>query len=339
MTKWRFIGTLFLIIIISGCSTAPKETPVLQASTTETAIPQPTDTLVAPSDTPLPPTEAPISTDTQVPPTDTPTTVPTLAPPAAEPQVIEFSSEDGLQLAGTFYPASINPAPVVVLMHEGLGNQSQVEALALWMQNRPDEVDAGPTGLTVYDWMPEFPPEIGSLAVFTFDMRGHGKSEGPLPPPGQPLPYLMDARAALALAKTLEGVDPHQVVPIGASMFAEAGLLGCLSLEGTTILPEQTGNDCIATLAISPFGFYNIPFDQAADALFNAVDRSTVWCLHAEQDINPETCRAIDGKDRARAVIYPGDTHGVEFFQPGLDPEFGQILVEFLRTVFAESMP
>ncbi len=289
----------------------------------------PTVTAVPPTNTSVPPTEPP-------PPTLAPTAVPTLAPPAPEPKRIEFPSEDGRQLVGTFFPAGINPAPVLVLMHEGLGDRSQMEPLALWLQNRPDKVASGPTGKSAFEWMPDFPPEIGSVAVFSFDMRGHGESEGPMPPNEQSLVYLMDARAAIALAKTLEGVDPNRIMTIGASMFAEAGLNACIALDGAVILPEQPGAGCVGTLSISPFNFCGVPFDQAADALLNTPEDPIVWCLHAEQDIQPETCRAIDGMERARAVIYPGSTHGIDFLQPGLDPDFGEIIVDFLLSSLVE---
>ena len=129
-------------------------------------------------------------------------------PLSAEIQRIEFVAEDGRQLVGDFYPAGVNPAPVVILMHEGLSDRSEMESLALWLQNRPDEIASGPTGKTVFEWMPDFPDQISSLNVFAIDMRGHGESEGPMPPNNQPLGYLMDARAAIALVKSFEGILP-----------------------------------------------------------------------------------------------------------------------------------
>ncbi len=306
-------------LVVSGCSR--------ESTQPEPAQPQPENTPMPPADTPVPPEEPPVAPTEIAPATPAPTEAPADLPPAADPMRIEFESEDGRQLVGTFYPGDGGILPVVVLMHEGLGDRSQMEPLALWMQNRPDEVSSGESALF---WMPAFPPSIGSVAVLTFDMRGHGESEGPMPPNDQPLEYLMDARAAIALAKTLEGVDPNRIVVIGASMFAEAGLNACIALEGAAILPDQPGNGCVASLSLSPFNFYGIPFDQAAETFLKTLEDSVVWCLHAEDDYKPETCRAIEGLARARAIIYSGDTHGVAFIKAGLNPDFGDIMVEFL---------
>lgn len=313
---------------VSSANSAPAataNTPTPDAPAADTAVPP------SPTHTPVPPTEPP-PTDTPIPPspTATATAVPTLSPLPADPQRIEFSSEDGRQLVGDFYPAGVNPAPIAILMHEGGSDRSEVEPLALWMQNRPDEVAAGPTGQTAYDWLPPFPDDIGSMAVFTFDMRGHGESEGP--PPDDVMEFLMDIRAAIALVKTFEGVDPDRIITLGSSMFAEAALNGCIALDGAAILPDQPGSGCVGVLSISPFGFYPIPFDQATVALLNTPPQPIVWCLHAENDYQPETCRAIDGMERTRAEIYPGNTHGADFFQPGLNPDFGEALLEFVQT-------
>lgn len=156
-----------------------------------------------------------------------------------------------------------------------------------------------------------------------------------MPANEQAIDYSMDARAAIALAKTLEGVDPDRVISIGASMFADAALNGCIALDGTDILPEQPGNGCAGVLSLSPFDFSGVPFDQATDAFLSTPATPILWCLHSEEDYQPETCRAVDGKERVVTEIYPGKTHGIAFFQPGFDPDVGQLFVDFLVSSLA----
>lgn len=332
----KLILLICLLLVLVGCSSQTPSTELPQPTDKEADAPA-TEASQAeqdtqPTNTAPPPTDAPEATVTDAPATATnepPTPEPLPVLPAT-PQRIEFQSEDGRMLVGTYYPASISPAPIAVLMHEGLAERSQMEPLALWLQNRPDEISEGPTGQVAYDWMPNFPEEIGSVAVFAFDLRGHGESEGPMHSDGQEIDYTMDVRAAIAQAKTFEGVDPEQVLSIGASMFADAALNGCIALDGTAILPDQPGNGCVGVLSLSPFAFSGVPYDQAADAFLSTPPQPVVWCLHSTDDYQPETCAAIDGKEHARAQIYPGAIHGVSLLQPGFDPDVGQLLVDFL---------
>lgn len=342
MKKIILFICLLLVFVLVGCSSQTPTTEPPQSTDEEVAAPatevSPTEPETQPTNTETLPTDAPDPTATDAPPTATsepPTPEPLPIFPAA-PHRIEFQSDDGRMLVGTYYPASVNPAPIVILMHEGLAERSQMEPLALWLQNRPDELPTGPTGQSAYDWMPSFPAEIGSVAVFAFDLRGHGESEGPMPSDGQEIDYSMDIRAAIAQAKTFEGVISEQVLSIGASMFADAALNGCITLDGTAILPEQPGNGCVGVLSLSPFAFSGVPYDQAADAFLGTLSQPIVWCLHSTDDYQPETCAAIDGKERARAEIYPGGIHGVSLLQPGLDPDVGQVFVDFLLLSLAQ---
>jgi hypothetical protein len=82
------------------------------------------------------PQEEGVTAETQ--PTESPTKPPSrslettreLAESAAEPlpadlQEIEFEAQDGQLLHGTYYPAGVNPAPVIVLMHWAPGDHYQ----------------------------------------------------------------------------------------------------------------------------------------------------------------------------------------------------------------------
>jgi len=64
---------------------------------------------------------------------------------------IKFDTVDGVELRGTFYPASKAKAPAVLMLHRYGGNRQGWEKLAEFLQNK-------------------------GLAVLTFDFRGHGES-------------------------------------------------------------------------------------------------------------------------------------------------------------------
>ncbi len=66
---------------------------------------------------------------------------------------IKFDSVDGVELRGTFYPASKAKAPAVLMLHRYGGNRQAWEKLAEELQNK-------------------------GFAVLTFDFRGHGESTG-----------------------------------------------------------------------------------------------------------------------------------------------------------------
>src|SRR5205823_2790380 len=66
---------------------------------------------------------------------------------------IKFDSVDGVELRGTFYPASKAKAPAILMLHRYGGNRQAWEKLAEELQNK-------------------------GFAVLTFDFRGHGESTG-----------------------------------------------------------------------------------------------------------------------------------------------------------------
>jgi hypothetical protein len=76
-----------------------------------------------------------------------PTTPPAAEPLPPDPIELTIRTEDGLDLVGTYFPAAVNPAPIVVLMHWAPGTQEDWFAegfdwpqLALILQNRQDEL-------------------------------------------------------------------------------------------------------------------------------------------------------------------------------------------------------
>ena len=176
-----------------------------------------TQTAAAPSDTPVP-------THTFTPsPTFTPSVTPIVILDP-DPIDVTFMTEDGTELNGLYYPASENPAPIIMLFHWAQGDMTEWDPIALWLQNRdqlirtPDYNDSWKSS----DWFPENKME-GPLGVFVFTLRN---CEG-----GcqfyQPAEWLLDIEAAMRTAAQLQGVDKTKILTAGASIGADGALYGC----------------------------------------------------------------------------------------------------------------
>ncbi|MFH2104417.1 MAG: hypothetical protein ABIJ39_13795 [Chloroflexota bacterium] len=256
-----------------------------------------------------------------------------LDPLPAEAQRVEFQAEDGTQLVGRYYPAKANPAPVVVLMHWAGGSMTDWERVGMvaWLANRsgalPDPVFASQTGGR-FDTPYGFPVMPGALSfnVFIFDFRNFGESEQF---PGESFAdlapgWLMDARAAYAVARTLPGADANRVVGIGASIGADAVVDAC-------------GDGCIGAFSISPGDFLAVEYRQAVRSAGQTGRQ--VWCVASVDD--PASAQACQGADAPfyRQFIYNRGGHGMELFmmETNLRPSLGQYLLDFLIQVFGIS--
>jgi pimeloyl-ACP methyl ester carboxylesterase len=109
-------------------------------------------------------------------------TVTTLPPLPADPQRIEFSSEDGVNLVSMYYPAAINPAPMIVLMHWAGGDKNDWVRIGMtdWLTNRINFQGGGMyspgKNLSEPYSFPNMPDNL-SFGVFIFDFRGYGESD------------------------------------------------------------------------------------------------------------------------------------------------------------------
>jgi dienelactone hydrolase len=242
-------------------------------------------------------------------------------PLPAEAQRIEFQAADGTPLVGYYYPAAVNPAPVVVLMHWAGGDQTDwlYVGMAAWLQNRGAEIPASPAAKpfdTPYRFQPL--PENLSFGVFTFDFRGYGESG---PHTGKQSELILDAQAAYETAAKLEGVDSALVAGIGASIGADAAAEGC--------------NDaCIAALSLGPGNWLELSYAEAVTAL-DALEKPT-WCVATEDaPTDLATCEAAAG-DFYQIVSYPTGGHAMRLFrvEAALDPVIEVKILEFLRLVF-----
>lgn len=245
----------------------------------------------------------------------------------ADPQRVEFEAEDGTKLIGYYYPAAVEPAPVMVLMHWAGGTQCDWVAVSLvqWLQNREltDGIAANPAceGVKVrfappFADYPALPAGI-SYAVFTFDYRGYGESEGSSD--WDTDGYLQDSIAAVQKARALDGVDPARVAAIGASIGADGAIDGC-------------GEGCLGALSLSPGNFLDVSYTDAVTTL--GADDKPAWCVASNLD-GPAlaTCESASGANYQK-FIYEPDAHGMAFFEDRFDPKITQVIFDFLQVVF-----
>lgn len=280
MRRCTLTVLVVLTALIAACAAASagEETAALP-----TQLP-PTATQPPPSPLPATPEPTPV-------PAEVPTTTPTEAgpPPLPEPQRIEFEAEDGTPLVGIYYPPAVGPVTGVLLMHQMGADKSIWEVLITALRGGEGAVQPG-----------------RSYAVFAFDFPEHGESGGAFSDQAA----LAAARAALALMRTLEGVDPGRIVLIGASIGADASVDECK--EG-----------CVGAVPISPGSWLGINYQQALTDL-RAQNDPPVLCIASEEDgPSPATCQSGEaaGLSDYRVHLYDGRVHGnFLFFEENLTP-------------------
>ncbi|RLC80432.1 MAG: hypothetical protein DRI81_04145 [Chloroflexi bacterium] len=311
MTK--FISLLFCVAFLAftitacGSDQTPTEPP-------PTVPAEPGETLV---ETSAPPTPEPT---TEAPP---PTAAPVLEPLPPEPQEIEFQAADGQALLGVYYPAAVNPAPMVVLHHWAPGDQRDWIEIAYWLQNRGLGGQTDPAAPWLdSSWFPPIPPEWEeqSFGVFTFTFRGCEGGCSSFEPDG----WLQDAQAAMETARGLEGVNPQRIVAVGASIGADGSPDGCFWLN------QQYENSCLGGFSFSPGSYLTVPYADAVDALGAEQPPKPGWCLFAVEDTAAaEACQSATG-DHYRVVQYEGQMHGMDLINPDVEPNALLLLLEFI---------
>lgn len=313
MKRRPFRIAVFALAVLAAAALACDAVGLGGQASTPTATPE-----LTPTFTSAPPTNTPVPSPTLPP---TPTLTPTIPPLPPDPQRIEFEAEDGTKLVGLYYPAAVNPAPVVVMMHWAGGDKGDWMMLGMvqWLTNR-----GLPTDMVV------FPPEVLaklyppmpdglSFGAFVFDFRGFGESGGPK---NQFLPsgWLMDSKAAVERAKTLPGVDLNRIAAIGGSIGADGAVDGCIM-------------GCVGAISLSPGSYFNVPYADAVAALDK--EGIPVYCFAAEGDReSAPTCKSATG-DHYTMTIYPGSQHAYGLLVPDLDPDIGQTILDFLLLVFS----
>jgi pimeloyl-ACP methyl ester carboxylesterase len=226
-----------------------------------------------------------------------------------DPQRIEFQAEDGTELVGYYFPAAVNPAPLIVLMHWAGGDQTDWQDVGMvsWLQNRGQPIPA-PAQPKAFDTPYPFPslPEEQSYAIFTFDFRGFGESSGG----GNFASMVQDARAAYGLAATLPGVDPERIAGIGASIGAIQVINGCQE-------------NCLGALSIGPQNLLE-GFVYATAVADLEAEGKPGWCIAAADiEVDFAACSAAQGALHHQQ-IYPEGGHAMRLFreESDLEPSF-----------------
>lgn len=309
-----------LVITVTACSSSPPPAtpPDEQPQTTQ---PPPVET----EPPPPPATQAPTSpppTPTTAPPTETPVG-PAALPP--DPQPISFQAADGQALLGTYYPAAVNPAPLVVLMHWAGGDQYDWIEIAYWLQNRGlGGQSSNPAGAPWLDpsWFPPL-PEAASYAVFTFSFRGcNAGCQG-----FEREKWLLDAQAAMLQAHDLDGVDPLRLTALGASIGADGAADGCFFLN------SQHPNSCQGALSLSPGDYLTVLYEEAVSTLGAESPAKPAWCLFAQGDApSAAVCNAAQAESFSK-FEFPGDAHGMMLLSPTIDPHPLELILDFLEQV------
>ena len=301
------ITTLFLLPCLSGCrGNDDIGRGSLPGLTTQTPA--------APSDTPVPTLTS----------TPSPTFTPSVTPVVIldpDPVDVTFVTEDGYELNGLYYPASENPAPIIVLLHWAQGDLAEWDPIALWLQNRGllnRTLDYNHSWKSS-EWFPENNLE-GPLGVFVFTLRNcEGGCQS-----YQPAEWLLDIEAAMRTATQLQGVDKTMILTGGASIGADGALYGCAWINKT-----GTGK-CLGSYSLSPASLLTIPYDQLAAELIAGVPPSQVYCLYGlRDDASVETCSGITEINRFDYGYI--ENHGLELFQPGKSPDPLELLLAFIE--------
>jgi len=239
-----------------------------------------------------------------------------------EPQVVSFSAEDGLLLEGLFYPAAKISAPVIVLMHWYPGDQDEWTEIAYWLQNRG--VTGNQNGVPWKDpnWFPALSADL-SFNILTFTFRNcQGRCSSP-----EPAGWLMDARASLEFARTLEGVDPNRVITIGASIGSDGAIDGCAAVL------EADPTACLGALSLSPGSYLGPEYSDMVTALGVNTPPRTAWCLFDENEADSVVCNQADGANYYSESWSDGYLHGMHLLTPNLDPLPLARIIDFLDLV------
>lgn len=272
----------------------------------------------------IPPTPIPVETEATTAIPDTVVVEPTKEPASLPPesQAVSFASEDGQELLGIFYPAAMESAPVIVLMHWYPGDQNEWTEIAFWLQNRGLQGEKNGVPWKDPTWFPDRDGDQ-SFNVLTFTFRNcEGRCNAP-----EPAAWLLDAQASLEFARTLEGVDPDRVIAIGASIGADGAIGGC------AVVLESDPRACLGALSLSPGSYLGLDYQDLVTQLGESDLPRPAWCLYDENDADSLVCTLASGAHYYQESWSDGYLHGFHLFNPSLEPNTLERLLEFLDLV------
>jgi len=239
-----------------------------------------------------------------------------------QPLDLVFFSEDGVELQARFFPAAALDQPVVVLMHWYPGDQDEWEEIAYWLQNRGGMGTRRGVPWLDPSWFPELPLDT-SYNVLTFTFRGCEGGCGQLTSEE----WLLDAHASLKAAGSLQGVDPAQVVAIGASIGGDAAVSSCAAILG------KDPQGCLGALSFSPGNYLGESYPELVALLEDSSPPRPAWCLYDEADPDAVVCEQAGGTNYYKEGWQGGNLHGMHLITPALDPLPLLRLAEFLDLV------
>lgn len=245
-----------------------------------------------------------------------------LNPLPPEPLDLMFFSEDGVGLQGKFYPAATLDQPVVVLMHWYTGDQGEWEEIAYWLQNRGGIGTRRGVPWLDPSWFPDLPLDT-SYNVLTFTFRGCEGGCSQMTPEA----WLQDALASLEAASSLQGVNPSQVVAIGASIGGDAAVSSCAAIL------EKDPRGCLGALSFSPGNYLGESYPELVDLLEDSTPPRPAWCLYDESDPDAVVCEKAAGAHYYQEGWQGGNLHGMHLITPALDPLPLLRLLEFVELV------
>ena len=311
----QVISIFLVIAFLTACTTTMPTNAVTQAPAEPATV-----------ETTLPPVETSA-------PTDIPTSAPVVAANVlpAEPQIVTITTEDNFTLTGYYYPAAVENAPVVVLMHWMNGDRNDWNEVAVWLQNRglpnPFENPGDPAQFRWWDpsWFPAMPADR-SYAVLTFSFRdckpfrAGCQSE-------QRANWLKDAHAAMRFARSLEGVDPNRIAAIGSSIGADGAANSC------KLLNDEFPGACRGALSLSPGNYLGVSYTDTIQQLGSSDPPTPAWCIADPSEFF--VCKDAEsaGNSVFKDFSVKDGKHGNMLLSPGLDPLPMQLIVEFLDEV------
>jgi len=312
-----FVIVITLLVIVSLISACDKET-VQTPDAIENAAEEATD-LEAQAQEPAAPAEvAPEPSNED----------PNALPP--EPQPVSIPSADGVNLEGYYYPAAVENAPLVVLMHWMMGDKSDWNEVAVWLQNRgqanPFPNPGDPAEFRWWDpsWFPALPAE-DSYAVLTFSYRGclsfDQRGCETIDKPGR----LADSYAVMRFARELEGIDPARIVAVGSSIGADGAADACLDVN------LEFPGTCQGSFSLSPGDWLGVSYVATIAQMSSLEDPFTAWCVADEEEYG--ICEAAQGAghpDFYMPFRVPDGGHGNMLLSPDLSPLPMQLMLDFL---------
>jgi len=248
----------------------------------------------------------------------------------SDPQKIKFSTSDGVELNGIYYPSKSISAPLVILMHWVPGDQDDWVEIAYWLQNRGMGGNNASTANMPWldsSWFPDF--ETGkSYNVFSFTFRNCENGCKSF----QRDKWYVDVQTAVDYAYQLDSIDNSNIVMMGASIGSDGAADGCAYLN------RNHPGVCKGALSFSPGNYLTINFGEMVKDLGEASDPVPVWCFYAEDD--PESAGVCGNitEDNYTPYPYPSEMifsngHGMNLIAPNHDPDPLEKILEFLEMV------